>query len=144
LLGSRVKCAQCGATFLVQANPYQDFPPPQSWPPPSAGLASSGPTDRQFRIGAAALLPIIGLGMLAALFAMQDLTMGAVVIIGLGPFAIFYGIAALIDPNIVRAAGKFGTHLPVRYKLIALGVGLAALVCSLGLMYVVWSRLAQG
>lgn len=108
---------------------------------PNDSFTSNGPTDKQFRIGAAVVMPLIALGMVVALFARKDLTMAALVVVAMGPFALFYGAAALVDPNIVRAAGKFGTHLPVRYKRIAVGVGLAALVCSLGLAFILWSRL---
>jgi hypothetical protein len=100
----------------------------------------AGPTDRQFRIGAAVVIPVALLGMLLAFFAMQGMTMGAVIVVGLGPFAIFYGIAALFDPNIARAAGKFGTHLPRRYKQIAFFVGVVALACSLGLSFLLLWR----
>lgn len=99
-----------------------------------------GPTDRQFRMGAAALIPIVGLGMLAAIFGIEQVNMAAVTVVGLGPFGIFYGIAALIDPNIVRAAGKNGGHLPSRYRWIAGAIGLAALACSLPLAWLMMSR----
>ena len=133
------KCAKCGAPLAgaadtSPANPYQP-------PPAIAQTASSpphgGPTDKQFRIGSAVAVPLIMLGMLAAVFGGQGPSVGVAVVIGLGWFIVFFGIAALFDPNIVRAAGKFGTHLPRRYKLIAAAIGLAALVCSLASSYFV-------
>lgn len=159
MAGSHVQCRKCQAAFVIQApvatgpmpTQYGTPPGPQFGAPTgpmgapmagpwSTGPAQQGPTDRQFRLGAAVLVPIVGLGMLAALFGMKHVNMGAVTVVGLGPFGIFFGIAALIDPNIVRAAGKFGTHLPSRYKWIAAGVGLAALACSLPLAWLMMSR----
>lgn len=155
MLGSRVQCRKCQAAFVVQvpaaAGP---LPPAYGAPPPgpaglggapmagpwSNGPAQQGPTDRQFRLGSAVLIPIVGLGMLAALFGAQHVNLAVVTVVCLGPFGIFFGIAALIDPNIVRAAGKFGSHLPSRYKWIAAGVGLAALLCSLPLAWLMLSR----
>jgi hypothetical protein len=159
--GKRAKCAQCGSTFTVHRETnddaadhlFGDLPtdgverqqagpgalPDATPPPPTSYRAGSqtpaGPTDRQFRLGAAALIPLVLLGMAGVFFGASARSLAAVVVVGLGPFAIFYGIAALIDPNIVRAAGKFGTHLPRRYKLIAGLVGIAALACSLPLSY---------
>lgn len=89
-----------------------------------------GPTDAQFRIGAIALIPIMLLGMGVSIATWKGPEMPRLIVLGLGPFAIFYSIAALIDPNIVRAAGKFGAHLPSRYKIIAGVIGLGALIAS--------------
>jgi hypothetical protein len=91
-------------------------------------------------MGAAVCIPLVILGMLLAFFAMRDLTIGAVMLVALGPFVVFFGIAALVDPDIARAASKFGGHLPTRYKLIALAVGLAALACSLTLAFLILAR----
>ncbi|HUE73482.1 MAG TPA: hypothetical protein VMP01_21570 [Pirellulaceae bacterium] len=37
----------------------------------------------------------------------------------LAPLLVLIGIAGLIDPNVCRALGKYGKHLPFTYKLIA-------------------------
>lgn len=85
-------------------------------------------------------MPIVSLGMLAAFFVMRGQSIASVTVIGLGWFVVFFGIAALVDPNIPRAAGKFGSHLPRRYKLIAGLIGLVALLCSLASSYYVLTR----
>ena len=152
--GRQVQCSQCSQSFTVgasspatgsaapaapaPAHPYSHIQPPTG---PRVDNPLGGPTNRQFRLGAAVGLPIVVLGMLAALFAMRDLNLGAVFIVAFGPFGICFGLAALVDPDIVRAAGKFGGHLPARYRLIAGLIGLVALLGSLALAYVVWSRL---
>lgn len=90
-------------------------------------------TDRQIRIGSAAVVPLTLLGMAAAyhLLSRDELTTGGLVVLGLGPFGLFYGIAGLICPDVIRAASKYGAHLPLKYKLIAAAVGIGALACSL-------------
>jgi hypothetical protein len=89
-----------------------------------------GPTDSQFRMGAIALLPIVLIGMAVSAATWNGPSMSRLIVLGLGPFAVFYSIAALFDPNIVRAAGKFGAHLPPRYKIIAAVIGLGALIAA--------------
>lgn len=50
-----------------------------------------------------------------------------------GPSAVLIGIAGLVDPRIALAIGKYGTHLPLAFKLgaaaiVVLGLGLSALL----------------
>jgi hypothetical protein len=50
-----------------------------------------------------------------------------------GPSAVLIGIAGVVDPRIALATGKYGTHLPLAFRLaaaaiIALGLGLSALL----------------
>jgi hypothetical protein len=151
LIGRRAKCQQCGAEMVIAApepaeNRFSE-PPLQAWaPPPPASQEWQPPiatwTDRQIRLGAAVVVPVIALGMLAAFFAggRGATSFAEVVVIGLGPFGVFYGIAGLVNPDILRAATKYGGHLPRRYKLIAAAVGVAALACSLPLTLSLLSR----
>lgn len=166
LLGKRLKCAGCGTAFVVQAAVGEEAADPLLADPASPDAADSrqtpglgnpypsskpgrpqtrlhpadGPTDRQFRIGAAVCISLVILGMLLAFFALRDLTIGARTLVAIGPFVVFFGIAALVDPDIARAATKFGGHLPRRYKRIVRAVGLAALACSLTLAFLILSQ----
>lgn len=132
LMGQQVQCPRCRGVFVVGPSvPVQpaafnalDRPPATHQP------LVDGPTDAQFRMGAAVCIPLMLIGMAIAVATWKGPTMAPLVIVGLGPFVLFCSIAALIDPNIARAAGKYGTHLPARYKLIAGLVGLAALVAA--------------
>jgi hypothetical protein len=56
----------------------------------------------------------------------------------LAPFALTFGIAGVVNPNVVRAAGKYGKHLPSYYKWIAGGVGLVALLLCFLLIFVIY------
>ena len=58
--------------------------------------------------------------------------------IALGPFAVMFGIAGLISPNVLRSAGKYGSHLPIGYKLTAAAFGLVALLICFLLVFVVY------
>ncbi|MFO0904986.1 MAG: hypothetical protein U0939_18415 [Pirellulales bacterium] len=150
--GRQVQCQQCGAAFVVNLPPVNPSPyaPPTvspAWPAPatnawSAGCEnpSGGPTNRQMRLGAAAALPLMLLGWLAAMFGVKHPTTGAIALTALAPFVFCFSIAALIDPNLPRAAGKFGGHLSARYKLAAGAVALgAAVVGGLSL----WWRMSR-
>lgn len=105
---------------------------------PSAAFVSGGPTDRQIRIGAAIFVPLVTPIIVLAVMTRQTSVAGLFLIV-LGPFAVFLGVAGLVDPNIVRAAGKYGKHLPLRYKRIALLIGVAAAACSVALAFLVLS-----
>ena len=79
----------------------------------------AGPTDMQFRLGAAGSLGLaLLLGAICVGTYMFD---GSVYLwpVFIAPLLVLVGIAGLIDPNICRALGKYGTHLPFHYKLIA-------------------------
>ena len=151
LLGKRVKCAGCGNAFVAkpvsqerqtpdapatpavvgqEKQPAQadvDEPAPTSVATPQETV--EGPTDRQFRLGALIAVPLCILGTILVLV-FQDVGVKGLIILLLGPFVVCFGIAGMIDPNIIRAAGKYGSHLPARYKLIAGAVGLVALAIS--------------
>jgi len=97
---------------------------------PTKALASpEGPTDRQLRFWSLVGVPGAVVGVILVLV-MRDLGTKGLFILAFAPFAFCFGIAALIDPNIIRAAGKYGKHLPKRYKLIAGAVGVVALAIS--------------
>lgn len=155
LAGKRAKCKQCGAVLVIpsaQPAPDADSPladlsalvdaeessPSAPIPRPLATVRRSepsrpvdGPSDKQFRRGMAVFLPLMILGMALCVATRRRLSVGALMLIAMGPIAIVYGIAGLFDPNIFRAAGKYGGHLPFRTKLIAVLVGLVGLACSL-------------
>ena len=88
--------------------------------PGMAGVSnpSGGPTDAVMRL-------ICG-GMLAAgliMLLITAVTLSAdgsvyIAIVALAPLAILLGIAGLISPNVVRACGKYGGHLPWKYKAV--------------------------
>ena len=59
-----------------------------------------------------------------------------VAVVGLTPLALILGTAGLISPNVVRALGKYGGHLPWHYKAIG--------YCLVGLYCVVFALLMIG
>ena len=56
----------------------------------------------------------------------------------LGPAATFFGIAGLINPKVLIASGKYGRHLPIHLKVLALALLLAGIACSAVLAFVVY------
>jgi predicted Zn finger-like uncharacterized protein len=144
--GKRVRCQQCGNTFTAQsaASPPAPNPPagdlwselglPQTPPQPTmasyhavaanAGISnpSGGPTDAQMRLvccGMLALVVVVVLGSMVLEAAQGVVYLGILVLM---PLMLVLGIAGLISPNVVRAAGKYGGHLPKHYKVAGWGV----------------------
>ena len=152
LLGKRVKCAGCGNVFVVNEQPRNspstdvvlhptEMAQPESPVPDVEGATESslfhwdserGPTDRQFRVGSLFVIAVTILGTLLVI-SFERFGIKGLVILALGPFVVFYGLAALVDPNIVRAVGKYGKHLSTRYKIIGGVIGVAALAVSGGM-----------
>lgn len=120
---------------LPPANPLGYAPLPASSFAPSYGGPQAppleGPTDAQFRWGSAAAIAIgIALVGLCVISYVVDQSVFLYPLL-LAPLLILLGIAGLIEPNVVRAVGKYGKHLPLHYKLIAwglMGVWLVVLV----------------
>ena len=56
----------------------------------------------------------------------------------IGPTALFLGVAGVINPKIVLAAGKYGKDLPSSLKAIAVILVVAGLACSALLALVVY------
>jgi len=149
LLGKRVKCAGCGNVFVVKeqqcdslandaATHRTEMAQPEAPVPDveAAGESSlfhwdseRGPTDRQFRVGSLFVIAVTILGTLLVM-TFEKIDIKGLIILAFGPFAVFYGFAALVDPNIARAVGKYGKHLSMRYKIIGGVIGVAALAVS--------------
>ena len=91
-----------------------------------------GPTDMQMRLVCAGM---IGLGLVLAIgSAILHANTGTVYLMAivLIPLTLVLGIAGLISPNVVRACGKYGGHLPWQYKAIGWGVmGLTLVLMAL-------------
>jgi predicted Zn finger-like uncharacterized protein len=115
--------AGLGPPLSPGGRPLGYAPQPNPYASPSFGGPTAppleGPSDTQFRLGAAAA---IGLGLLLAAICVGTYLFDESVFLWplfIAPLLILIGIAGLIDPNVCRALGKYGTHLPMHYKLIA-------------------------
>jgi predicted Zn finger-like uncharacterized protein len=103
----------------------------------NAGVSnpSGGPTDTQMRLvccGMLALAIVISIGSLVMEATQGAVFLGIVIFI---PLMLVLGITGLISPNVVRACGKYGGHLPGHYKLLGWGVmGLSFLLMILMLI----------
>lgn len=96
-----------------------------AWQPGDVSSPSGGPPDSTMRLISGGLV-LAGCFLLAINYFL-DRTQGAIYLapVFLAPLALIMGIAGVISPNVVRAAGKFGKHLPWQYK--AVGAGLMVL-----------------
>ena len=108
--------------------------------PRSASVSnpSGGPTDVGMRLGACGML---GFAMLLTLVSVViHAFTGTVymIVIGLVPFLFGLGITALISPNVVRAMGQFGGHLPKYYKFIGWGIAGFSILLMFPIMVVLY------
>jgi predicted Zn finger-like uncharacterized protein len=149
--GKRVRCQQCGTTFtaavasstpaptaandvfvadaLTGADLSQFSALPASSPSPhvrpvkaTVSNPSGGPNDVQMRLvccGMVALAFLVVLGSVAMEAAQGIVYLGVVAFV---PLMLVLGVTGLISPNVVRAVGKYGGHLPGHYKAIGWGV----------------------
>lgn len=133
-----VDLAQFPALPTATAPRYSELPAQSPWPPSgsSGELAAppDGPTDVQMRLVSAAML---GLGLILTIgSAILHANTGTVYLaaVALIPLTLVLGIAGLISPNVVRACGKYGGHLPWTYKAAGWGlIGLSfVLMIALG------------
>lgn len=85
--------------------------------------------------GGSLLLGILLLGMNLASNSLQGAVYLAPLL--LAPLMLLLGITGLISPNVVRAGGKFGGHLPWQYKAVFYGLMgiwiVIAIVIAIGL-----------
>jgi predicted Zn finger-like uncharacterized protein len=155
LAGKRVRCQQCSVTFLVEAppdsltDPLLDLsalpavpmtapaaaPSLQAFAPPP--VAVEGPSDSTMRLVSAGMVGL-GVVMLGATFVMGQ-TQGAIYLapLALAPLSLILGTAGVISPNVVRAAGKYGGHLPWQYKAAAWSLMALCLLATIGLIALV-------
>jgi predicted Zn finger-like uncharacterized protein len=95
---------------------------------------SGGPTDAMMRLVSGGMLAMgvfITVGSIALLAATDSVYL---FVVALAPLCIILGIAGLIDPNVVRAVGKYGGHLGWHYKAIGyalMGLYLVILILML-------------
>ena len=117
------------ATLGPVANPLGTPPAAtgRSWPAigtwqPDPSNPSGGPTDLQMRLvccGMLALGVVVSVGSFVLQAAQGTVYLGIVMLM---PLMFVLGIAGLISPNVVRAVGKYGGHLPWHYKAIGWAV----------------------
>ncbi|MDA1050957.1 MAG: hypothetical protein O3C40_10820 [Planctomycetota bacterium] len=92
--------------------------------PGSAGVSnpSGGPTDARMRLAACGSLAF-GIVLIVGSLVLQAVT-GSVfmIVLGLVPLMFVLGITGLISPDVVRAIGQYGGHLPSYYKIIGRGL----------------------
>jgi len=154
--GRAVKCKVCGHQFTIphaESSPLQEsaanMPIETGVPSPITSAtndapnnnfptASEGPSDKVMRLVAGGMIigSMLLLGLNHATAVMNDEVY--LFALALGPFALTLGIAGLISPNVLRAAGKHGKHLPLGYKSTAAAFGLAGLLLCLLLVFVVY------
>lgn len=55
-----------------------------------------------------------------------------------GPLGLFVGLGGIVEPKIVWSVGKYGAHLPLKYKLIGGTLAAAGVAVTLVLVFFVY------
>lgn len=92
------------------------------------------PYARLVSLGLAAAAAV---GLIANHFA-TELGTASLMILSLAPVALFVGIGGAVEPKILWAMGKYGEHLPIKYKVIGGVLGFAGLLFGLALVFLVY------
>ena len=148
--GRQARCA-CGAVVRVPpriespslSDPTSQLPTSQEATPPllSTNSTSHGnpKSDRELpAYGRLISLATFAVGLVCiilnhVLWQMQDSTYLALLI--LGPFVMMLGLGGIVDPRIAFSLGKYGTHLPWYFKLIAVVLGIVGAGLSIMLAF---------
>lgn len=88
------------------------------------------------RLVSAAVAIVSALGLLLNHFMSQ--TSVSLGILCIGPLALFLGIGGAIEPKVLWSLGKYGEHLPIKYKIIGGILGGAGVLVTLLLVFVVY------
>lgn len=78
------------------------------------------------------------LGLLANHFMADSQNSVSLMILALAPIALLLGIGGIVEPKVIWSLGKYGTHLPFKYKLVGGVLGVLGLVVSLVLVFFVY------
>lgn len=95
---------------------------------------SGGPTDFQMRLVCCGMLVFGAVVSIGSLMLHANTVTVYLAAVGLVPLMLVLGIAGLISPNIVRAAGKYGGHLPLQYKVAGYAVLGLSFLLIIGLL----------
>jgi predicted Zn finger-like uncharacterized protein len=133
--GQSVRCQKCGGHFQAipapgtmsgAMNPLAYGP---GWNMPRAAIGrarvsnpSGGPTDAGMRLAGCGMLGIAVLMIIGSVVLNAFTGTVYMFVVGLVPLLLVVGVTVLISPNVIRAAGKYGGHLPGHYKVIGWGV----------------------
>jgi predicted Zn finger-like uncharacterized protein len=130
-----VNLAQFPALPQAAAPRFAASPSKTAWSSPgsSGGMAGppEGPSDTQMRLLCAGML-VLGL-VLAVGSAVLHANTGTVYLAAIAfiPITLVLGIAGLISPDVIRACGKYGGHLPWPYKVAGWGlIGLSLVLVA--------------
>ena len=99
---------------------------------PAQQLPTNGRLISAGMAGAAAV------GLLLNHFAIEPQSIARLMILCLGPLALFIGIGGAIEPRILWSVGKYGQHLPVIYQGIGGALGGLGVIVTLLLVMLVY------
>ena len=99
---------------------------------------SSEPLPANGRLICAGMAAAAAIGLLINHFTIETQNMARLMLLCLGPLALFLGLGGMIEPKIFWSVGKHGKHLPVIYKVIGGALGAAGVAVTILLLLFVY------
>ena len=90
------------------------------------------------RLIAAGMAAASASGLLLNHFLADSQQVVRLMILCFGPLGLFVGLGGIVEPRIIWSVGKYGAHLPLKYKLIGGGLAAAGVVVTLLLVFFVY------
>ncbi|MBC7853581.1 MAG: hypothetical protein IAF94_09105 [Pirellulaceae bacterium] len=90
------------------------------------------------RIIAAGLAAASAIGLLLNHWMAESQNTVRLMILCLGPMMLFLGIGGIVEPRIFWSLGKYGQHLPIKYKFMGGALGAAGVVVTIVLVFFVY------
>src|SRR5687768_5094934 len=90
------------------------------------------------RLVAAGMAAASALGLIVNHFMAGSQSAVNLMILAIGPMGLLLGIGGIVEPKVIWALGKYGEHLPLKYKVIGGALGVAGVLVTLLLIFVVY------
>jgi hypothetical protein len=90
------------------------------------------------RLIAAGLSVASAMGLLLNHFAVERNSVASLLILCLAPLGLFVGLGGIVEPRVVWSIGKYGKHLPAKYKVIGVALAAAGVVVTLLLVFLIY------
>jgi hypothetical protein len=90
------------------------------------------------RFVAIGLAVAAAIGLLVNHFVPDGQSVARLMLMSLGPIVLLLGIGGAVEPKVLWALGKYGEHLPAKYRIIGGCLGGVGLLLALALIFLIY------
>jgi hypothetical protein len=90
------------------------------------------------RLIAAGLVAAGVLGLVLNHFVSDRQSVASLLMLCFAPLGLFLGLGGLVEPRIMWSVGKYGKHLPVKFKIVGCVLAAAGVAVTLLLVFLVY------